>query len=187
MLRAVRSLLELIRFSHTLFALPFALTAAALAWHRRQEGIHWQEVVGILLCMVAIGFLCWLLFTLAVFALPFFVGMTTGMWAFNSGAGWLGAILVGALAAGLTFGVGQLLLGTVRPLWAKFAIALVFVAPAALAGYHATHGIAKHVMPSEGWQIAFSIVGAVAVGIVSFVRIAGMASSDQSGPGHAQA
>jgi len=144
-------------------------------------------ILGILLCMVAIGFLCWLLFTLAVFALPFFVGVTTGMWAFNSGAGWLGAILVGALAAGLTFGVGQLLLGTVRPLWAKFAIALVFVAPAAVAGYHATHGIAKHVMPSEGWQIAFSIVGAVAVGIVSFVRIAGMASSDQSGPGHAQA
>ena len=32
MLRVVRSLLELIRFSHTVFALPFALTSAVLAW-----------------------------------------------------------------------------------------------------------------------------------------------------------
>lgn len=127
-------------------------------------------IFGILVCMVAIGFFCWLLFTLAVFALPFFIGVTTGMWALNSGAGWLGAILVGALAAGFTFGAGQLLLGTVRPLWAKLAIALVFVAPAVVAGYHATHGIAKHLMPSEAWQIAFSIIGAVAVGIAAFLR-----------------
>src|SRR5262245_11619401 len=50
MLKTVRSLLELIRFSHTLFALPFALTSAALAWKR--EGFHWLQLAGILLCMV---------------------------------------------------------------------------------------------------------------------------------------
>jgi 4-hydroxybenzoate polyprenyltransferase len=50
MLRALRSFLELIRFSHTLFALPFALTSAALAWHR--SGFEWLQLVGILLCMV---------------------------------------------------------------------------------------------------------------------------------------
>lgn len=137
-------------------------------------------ILGILVCVVAISFLCWLLFTLAVFALPFFVGVNAGMWAMNSGAGWLGAILVGALAAGFTFGAGQLLLGTVRPLWAKLAIALVFVAPAVVAGYHATRGMAKHFMPSESWQIAFSIIGAVAVGFAAFLRIVGMAGDDQS-------
>jgi 4-hydroxybenzoate polyprenyltransferase len=34
MLRTIRHFLELIRFSHTLFALPFALLAAVMAWHR---------------------------------------------------------------------------------------------------------------------------------------------------------
>src|SRR5437764_3817147 len=34
MLRSLTGFLGLIRFSHTLFALPFALTSAALAWHR---------------------------------------------------------------------------------------------------------------------------------------------------------
>src|SRR5262249_61705067 len=46
----VRKLLELIRFSHTVFALPFALLSAALAW--ADEPVRWQDVVGILLCMV---------------------------------------------------------------------------------------------------------------------------------------
>ena len=32
MFSRIRQLLELIRFSHTLFALPFALLAAAMAW-----------------------------------------------------------------------------------------------------------------------------------------------------------
>lgn len=51
MLILTRRLLELIRFSHTLFALPFALLSAALAWSREGE-FRWLDLVGILLCMV---------------------------------------------------------------------------------------------------------------------------------------
>ena len=47
-----QQLLELIRFSHTVFALPFALFAAVLAWRGRVQPFHWRELVGILLCMV---------------------------------------------------------------------------------------------------------------------------------------
>ena len=43
-------LLELVRFSHTLFALPFALLSAALAW--RDERFRGFDLLGILLCMV---------------------------------------------------------------------------------------------------------------------------------------
>jgi 4-hydroxybenzoate polyprenyltransferase len=46
----VRSLLEMIRFSHTVFALPFALLSAALAW--QEVPFRWADLVGILLCMV---------------------------------------------------------------------------------------------------------------------------------------
>jgi 4-hydroxybenzoate polyprenyltransferase len=51
MLRTLRSFLELVRFSHTVFALPFALTSAALAWKKSGTFDAWQ-LVGILLCMV---------------------------------------------------------------------------------------------------------------------------------------
>ena len=47
-----RRYLELIRFSHTVFALPFALLSALLAWHLRSEPFRWQELLGLLLCMV---------------------------------------------------------------------------------------------------------------------------------------
>jgi len=130
--------------------------------------------IGILLSIAAIGLLCWLLFTLAVFALPFFAGITAGIWAYGTGAGWLGAIVVGFVAAGLTFGIGQLLLATARPTWARLLIAAAFVAPAVIAGFHATHGIVKHAMPSETWQMLFSVIGAIAVGSAAFVRITGM-------------
>jgi 4-hydroxybenzoate polyprenyltransferase len=50
MLKRVRTLLEMIRFSHTLFALPFALLSATLAWY--QKGFSSLELAGILLCMV---------------------------------------------------------------------------------------------------------------------------------------
>jgi 4-hydroxybenzoate polyprenyltransferase len=57
MWRRVRQLLEMIRFSHTVFALPFALLAAVMAWRvptleGRLVVFHWHQLVGILLCMV---------------------------------------------------------------------------------------------------------------------------------------
>ncbi|MGN6538040.1 MAG: hypothetical protein ACTHKQ_20210 [Mesorhizobium sp.] len=94
-------------------------------------------------------------------------------------------IIAGMFASGLTFGIGQLLLGTVRPLWTKLMITLLFVAPAAVTGCHATHGIAKHLIPSDAWQIAFSIFGAV--GVAAFIRITGAASTGQSRQGIARA
>jgi len=46
----VRHLLGLIRFSHTIFALPFALLSAVLAW--QSEPFRILDLVGILLCMI---------------------------------------------------------------------------------------------------------------------------------------
>lgn len=142
--------------------------------------------LGILLCIAGIGFLCWLLFTAAVYALPFFVGVTVGVWAFSTGAGPLGAFVVGIAAAGATLAVGQFTFTFVRPVWVRLAVALLFAAPAAVAGYHATHGLAKLAMPSLGWQAAFSIVGAVAVGITAWVRLLAMAPPEPATRGVAR-
>lgn len=45
-------------------------------------------VIGILLSIATIGILCWLLFTLAIYALPLFAGVVAGSWAYEMGAGW---------------------------------------------------------------------------------------------------
>lgn len=46
----IRKLLSLIRFSHTVFALPFALLSAFLAW--QTVPFRWVDLIGIVLCMV---------------------------------------------------------------------------------------------------------------------------------------
>lgn len=140
-------------------------------------------VISILASIAAIGVICCLLFYLAVYALPLFAGVTAGVWAYGTGAGWLGGIAVGIIAGLATLLIGHLLLIFVKPLWLRLMIAAVFVAPAAIAGYHATHGIVKHTMPSETWQIAFSVVGAIVVAITAFARLATLAPPGQAGQG----
>ena len=60
-----------------------------------------------LLSVVGLGFLCWLLFSLAVYALPFFVAVTVGYYAFESGAGPIGAIAVALFAGAVALILGK--------------------------------------------------------------------------------
>jgi len=58
MILPIRDFLELIRFSHTIFALPFAILASTWAWilsYRQQDAASftWMHAGGILLCMVS--------------------------------------------------------------------------------------------------------------------------------------
>jgi hypothetical protein len=129
--------------------------------------------LNMLLLVGTIGVLCWLMFTLAIYALPVAVGVTVGLWAHGSGAGPAGGFIFGTLAAGAVAILGQLIFAFARPLWVRLSDATLFAGPAAVAGYAATHGIAKHLMASDGWQMAFSIVGAVAVGVTALFRMAG--------------
>ncbi|HVX11129.1 MAG TPA: UbiA-like polyprenyltransferase [Pirellulales bacterium] len=52
MLRRIRLILEMIRFSHTVFALPFALLAAVMAWQEGGGPWRWRDLAGVVLCMV---------------------------------------------------------------------------------------------------------------------------------------
>lgn len=52
MFNRARLFLELVRFSHTVFALPFALLSAVLAWQAPEVVFRWRDLLGIVLCMV---------------------------------------------------------------------------------------------------------------------------------------
>ena len=128
-------------------------------------------VIGIILSAAGLGFFCWLLFTLAIYALPFFAGLTAGLAAFHSGAGVIGALIVGVLAGGATLTIGQIAFATVRTPLIRVLIGLLYAVPAGIAGYHASLGLAEIGVPSEGWREAFAIVGAFLVGATAFARM----------------
>ena len=71
-------------------------------------------IIGLVLSVFGIGFFCWLLFILAVYALPFVAGLTAGLAAYHSGAGIPGAIIVAIIAGGVTLTIGQIAFATIR-------------------------------------------------------------------------
>jgi hypothetical protein len=129
-------------------------------------------VIGIIFGAFGIGFFCWLLFTLAVYALPFFASVAAGLAAFHSGAGVVGAIAVGFVAGIITLIAGRLAFALIPSLLLRAAVGLLFALPAAVAGYHATLGLVQIGVPSHGWRDAFAIVGAILVGGTAWGRMA---------------
>jgi hypothetical protein len=137
-------------------------------------------IVATALSIVGLGFVCWLIFTLAIYALPFFAGLSAGLFAYGHGAGLIGAIVVGLTAGALTLVVGQLAFASIRSPWMRTLIAAVYAAPAGVAGYHVVHNLSAIGGTSEPWRVAFSAVGAVVVAGFAWARIS---DPDASGPG----
>jgi hypothetical protein len=132
-------------------------------------------VLGLILCVFVLAFLCWLLFNLAVYALPCFLGMTVGVWSYHHQSGLLGAMLIAVLAAAITLGLGQLAFAHLRAPLARISIALLFAIPAGIAGYHAALGFARMTGAGPGWCNTVAILGALMVGCTAFARIAAFA------------
>ena len=65
------------------------------------------HVIGVLLDIDELGLVCWVLFTLAIYALPVFVGLTRTSIQFKLEQDPFGAIIVGFVADGTTLVSGQ--------------------------------------------------------------------------------
>lgn len=115
-------------------------------------------------------FLCWLVFTLAVNALPFFVAMSAGMLALNCGASTLGALAAGIAAAVLTLAAGRYFFAASRST-TSLIITIIFVVPAAVAGYHVAYGILGLGESTEMWRHALGVLSALVTGSAALARI----------------
>jgi hypothetical protein len=107
-------------------------------------------IIGTVLAFVGLAYLCWLLFALAVYALPLFAGVTAGLAIYHSGSGPIGAIIVGLIASTISLIAGQIALTILRSPFIRAGMALLFAMPAAIAGYHAALGLAYIGIPAEG-------------------------------------
>lgn len=130
-------------------------------------------MVAVMFMSVAlVGLLCVLAYTLAIYALPFMLGLTAAQFAYQTGSGLIGAGLVGLFAAGVAFGILAVLFDMIRTPIIRLIVALIFAAPAAVAGYALVHGITKDAVPSEIWRQIFCIVGGGFVGVAAWARLA---------------
>lgn len=129
-------------------------------------------IIGIILGFVGLAYLCWLLFALAVYALPFCAAVTAGLATYHSGSGPIAAIIVGAIAGSFTLIAAQIAFTTFRSPLIRAVIALLFAVPAAIAGYHAALGLAHIGISDEGWRQAMAVAGAIIVAATACARMA---------------
>jgi hypothetical protein len=138
-------------------------------------------IIGIILTFVGLAYLCWLLFTLAVYALPLFVGASLALAAYHGGSGPIAAMIVGLIASSITLVGAQLFVSRVHSPLIRAAIALIFAVPAAVAGYHAALGLAQLGVPAESWQQVMALIGSIAVAATAWARIVLIAPPDAGG------
>lgn len=119
--------------------------------------------------------IAWLVFNFSIYALPFFVGLAATRLAFATGSGFLGASVVGLVAGGVSFGLGQFAFASTRSTTVRLAVAFLFSFPAAIAGYGSTYGIVQLCVASDVWRHAFALAGGVAIAAIAYRRLAGFA------------
>lgn len=133
-------------------------------------------VIGLILGVFRIGFFLLVSLHARDLRASFFTALAAGLAAFHGGAGVLGALAVGAGVGISTLIAGQIAFAATRSIIIRAAVALLFAVPAAIAGYHATLGLVEIGVPSHGWRVAFSIIGATIVGGMAWGRMTLFAS-----------
>jgi hypothetical protein len=133
----------------------------------------------IVVTIMLIGTMCVLAYTLAIYALPFMLALAATRFAYGTGAGWLGAGLVGLAAGAASFGILRFLFAVLRAPILPIALALIFAAPAAVAGYALVHGVTAEAVPSPVWRQIFCLTGGAVVGAAAVMRL--VASTNSQG------
>ena len=127
-------------------------------------------LIGFALMIVAVFLCCALLFRLSIYALPLFVAFLAASVTYRSGSGIIATLAAAAIAAIILLAVAQIALSFAKSDLARAAIGVAFAAPAAVAGYHAVHGIAAATMPASGWQLVVSLLGAAIIAVASWTQ-----------------
>ncbi len=114
---------------------------------------------------------CIIAYKLAIYALPFWVGLTAGQYMWATDAGVVMSGLAAIVAALLTIGLVIAVLGYAKnPILRLIALA-IFAVPAMIAGYAVVHGTAKHAIDST---IALNLLcgaGGLIIGIAAIVNL----------------
>jgi hypothetical protein len=130
--------------------------------------------MGIVLIVLGLAAFCVLLYHVAIYMLPFAVGLQVALWAIDIGAGTVGGIAVGFVAGGMTLVIGQVIFATGRSLVIRWIVILMFAVPAAIAGYSMViqFSSALGLVPSPILERVFAIISAVAIGGTAIARLA---------------
>ena len=135
-------------------------------------------IMSIILSLLGLGVICWVLFNLAVYALPFFVAVTVGHYAYTADVGLVGAIAAAFFAGAATLILGQIAFATIRSTPIRLTLGALYALPAGVAGFHAIKGLSGMGGADETWTLVFAGIGAVIIGVTAWARVTALAGSE---------
>ena len=125
----------------------------------------------ILLAISLTIMLCIIAYNLAIYALPFMVGLTAAQYAWAAGAG---LFMTGFAAIAAALGAIALVIGVLgfakNPALRLIALA-IFAVPAAIAGYALVHGVTKKAVDSAIVLNLLGGTGGLFIGIAAMVNL----------------
>ncbi len=125
----------------------------------------------ILLAISLTIMLCIIAYNLAIYALPFMVGLTAAQYAWAAGAGLFmtGFAAIAAAMGAIALVIGVLCLAN-NPALRLIALA-IFAVPAAIAGYALVHGVTKNAVDSAIVLNLLGGTGGLFIGIAAMVNL----------------
>ncbi len=121
------------------------------------------------LALIGIGYLVYLLFGAASYALPLIAALSAGFAAAHAGASSLGAFLLGVAVFMLVIAVGRMATLLLPSRHSRTAVMLLFAVPAAIAGYQVASAL-LHFSSLGGWGFAIAAIAALATAAVAARR-----------------
>ncbi|OAN70148.1 hypothetical protein A8B78_20980 [Jannaschia sp. EhC01] len=121
--------------------------------------------------LFGLGVLGWVAFNLAVYALHFAIGLTSGFYLYETGNGVFLSILVGVLFGGIAVVLGELTFERVRFPILRMVIGLIYAVPAGIAGFHAAKGLASFGGTGNLTITLLSWLGALIIGGTAWARM----------------
>ena len=155
------------------FCYGFLAHCAAVVVESASLALGFKEdamLIGFALIIVAVFLCCALLFRLSIYALPLLVAFLAGSATYRGGNGIIAALAAAAIAAIILLAVAQFALAFAKSDLTRTVVGIAFAAPAAVAGYHAVHGIAAATMPPSAWQFVVSLLAAAIVAAASWTQ-----------------
>lgn len=129
----------------------------------------------IILGGVAAIYLIWLLFRLAVFALPLYSAIGAGLFVHTRGYGTTAMLLSGFAAGLIVLLAGQAVFVSVRSPLLRFLVVLLFAVPAGFAGYKAMTGLLGLLIDVGVWVNWLAVAGGLATASAAWRGLAGAA------------
>lgn len=125
----------------------------------------------VLFNFAGLGLFCWLLYALAVDAVPLFAAVSVGVATLRSGGGLICAAALSLITGVAIVTLAQYCAFVLRSRLARLFVTVLYATPAAVSGYQVADAFAGIGGAGGHWRAAFAIISSLAVATTARARL----------------